>query len=101
MVLWDATEEVMDDVKVSNAVHQVLSSKAEVAVDGGRGATEESPGLWLVFGDVGVSVVEVGDGDDPVVDPHVRLTIESEDHGPADQGADVPDSGENEADADV
>ena len=92
---------MMDDMKVGNVVHQVLASEAEVAVDCGSGATEESPGFRLVFWNVGMSVVEVGDCYYPMVDPHVRLTIESEDHGPTDHSAGAPDSSENETDTDV
>lgn len=101
IILRDAREQVVDDVEVGDVVHQVLAAEPEAAVDRGRGALEEGPGFGLVFGDVGVGVVKVGDGYDPVVDPHVWLDVEEGHQGPADDLGAVVDADEGETDADV
>ena len=68
-------EEMMDDVKLDDAVEDMFPDEAELAIDGGCGALQEGPGLGVVFGQLGVRVMEVCDGDDPVVDPHIWLQI--------------------------
>ena len=56
-------EQVVDDVLVNDAVEEVAADEAKVAVDGGEGALDVGPALGVKVGDVGVVVVEVGDGD--------------------------------------
>lgn len=53
----------MDDVLVNDAVEEVAADEAKVAVNGGEGALDVGPALGVKVGDVGVVVVEVGDGD--------------------------------------
>lgn len=79
----DLREYVVDDVVISNVVHQMLATEAEIAVNGCSGTLQESPGLRFVLGDVGVGVVEVGDGDNPVVDPHIRHHVQKADSFPS------------------
>lgn len=91
----------MDDVVLGDVVHEVLAAEAEFAIHGRRGAFQERPGLGLVFGYVRVRVVEVGDGYDPVVHPHVRQHVEQRDGFEADLCACVPESRKHQSDADV
>ena len=58
----------MYDVKLGNFVPEMLTAKTKFAINCCRGAC---PGLRLIFGDVGVGVMELGDGYDPVVNPHI------------------------------
>ena len=69
---------------LGNVVHQMLSTETKFAIDGCSGALQESPGLRLVLGDVGVGVVEVGNGHDPVVNPHIRHHVQEADGFPSD-----------------
>lgn len=58
----DAGEEVVDDVEADDAVEEVLVDPAKVAVDGGKGTLDVGPVVGVVVVDVGVSVVQVGNG---------------------------------------
>ncbi len=53
----------MDHVVLDNVVEEVAADKAKVTVDGGQSALDKGPALSLKVGDVGVGVVQVGDGD--------------------------------------
>lgn len=64
-------EEVVHDVSVNDAVEKVGANEAEVAVNGTEVAQGEVPGALGVVGNLGVRVVQVGDGNQPVVNPHV------------------------------
>lgn len=50
-------------MRLDDAVEEVAADEAKVAVDGREGALDEGPVLSVEVGDVGVRVVEVGDGD--------------------------------------
>jgi hypothetical protein len=56
---------------VDNVMHEILSSPTEATVYGCSRASQEGPGIIVVFWQVGVSVMEVRDGNDPVVHPHI------------------------------
>lgn len=91
---------MVNDVGVDDAVEEVTADEAKVAVDGGEGTLDEGPVLGVEVGNVGVGVVEVGDGDQPVVDPEVGLAVHQEHHLPADHGRGeveaVADNGETD-----
>jgi hypothetical protein len=48
---------------LDDAVEDVLADEAKVAVNGGQGALDEGPAVLVVVGNLGVVMVEVGDGD--------------------------------------
>lgn len=62
MVEGNAREQVVDDVVVDDLVEKVTANEAKSSVDGGKGTLDEGPGLLVVVGNLGVSVVQVGDG---------------------------------------
>lgn len=45
MIAWYVRDVVMDDVVLDGSVEEVASDEAEVAIDGGRCALKERPGL--------------------------------------------------------
>lgn len=55
-------EHVVNNVVLDNAVEDVATNEAKLAVDGGSSALNESPFLGLVVRGLRVSVVEVRDG---------------------------------------
>lgn len=59
------------DVEFGYVMHEMLTAKPEFAINRCGGAFQECPGFRLVFGDVGMGVMEICDGYDPVVDPHI------------------------------
>jgi hypothetical protein len=63
VVEGDGRDVVVQDVRLDDAVHQVAADEAELAVDGGRGAAGEGPGVTGVVRERGVGVLEEGDGD--------------------------------------
>jgi hypothetical protein len=65
-------------VGTNDAVEQVAVDPAHVAVNGGQGALDKGPALGVKVLDILVVVVEVGDGNEPVVNPEVGDTIEEE-----------------------
>lgn len=71
VVEGDPGEQVVDDVRVNDAVEQVGSNEAKVAIDGAEVANGEVPGILAVVRNIRVGVVQVGDGDQPVVNPDV------------------------------
>lgn len=93
-------EEMVNDVVVDDVVKEVAADPAEITVNGGEGALNKGPALGLEVRDVGVGMVEIGDGNQPVVNPHVGLDVHEENHLPADVGRgkveDVSHDGEAE-----
>ncbi len=63
---------MVNDVEFGNVVHEMLATEPELAINCCRSAFQERPSLGLVFGNVGMRVVEVGYGHDPVIHPDVR-----------------------------
>lgn len=97
----DVREEMMDDVELDNAMENMFPDEAELTIDRGRGTLQEGPGLGFVFGQLRVRVMEVGDGDDPVIDPHIRLQIYESDGTKAEGGACKPESESGDREASV
>lgn len=63
LVEWDLGEEMVDNVVIDDFVEEVAADEAQAAVDGADGAIGEVPALVGVVDDVGVGMVEVGNGD--------------------------------------
>ena len=88
-------------MELGNVMHEMLATKTEFAINCCRGAFQECPGLRLVFRDVGVCMVEVGDGYDPMIHPHIRHHIQQRDNSKSDPSACIPKSKEHQSNADV
>jgi translation elongation factor EF-G len=58
---------MVDNVGIDDAVEEVLANEAEIAVNGGQSALDEGPAIGLEVVDLGVRVVQVGDGNCQVV----------------------------------
>lgn len=71
MVEGHLREHVVDHVAVVNMVQPPVESRAEVTVNSSKGSTDEGPLLGVVVGKADVAVLEVGDEDEPEVDPEV------------------------------
>lgn len=71
--------EMMADMCANNIVEEMSVNEAEVAIDGCSGSASECPGLIIVVGHGCISVLEEGDGDNPVVYPQPRNTPEDND----------------------
>jgi hypothetical protein len=54
---------VVNDVLLNDAVEKVLANEAELTVNSGESTLDVGPALRGVVGELGVVVVEVGDGD--------------------------------------
>lgn len=63
VVEGDVADVVVQNVGLDDTVEDVAADEAEVAVNGGSGATGEVPNLGLVVGEGGIGVLEEGDGD--------------------------------------
>ena len=74
---------MVDNVLVNDAVEEVLANKAKVTVDGSESSLDKGPAVGLKVVDIGVGVVEVGDGDEPVMNPHVGGDVQEKDSPPA------------------
>jgi len=62
VVEGDVADIVVQNVGLDDAVEDVATDEAEVAVDGGGSSAHKVPHLGLVVGKAGISVLEVGDG---------------------------------------
>ena len=80
----------MNYVKFDDIVHHVLAGERKLAIHSRGRAFQKRPCFRLVFGELRVRVVQVGDHDDPVVDPHPGDDVEENDHAGADLGPGVP-----------
>ena len=69
-------ENVVNNMEISNVVHKMLSTKPKISINCRSGAFQECPSLRLVLGYVGMGMMKVCDGDDPVVDPQIRHNIQ-------------------------
>ena len=92
---------MVDDMEFGNVLHQVLAIKIEFAVDGCGGAFQEFLSLRLVSGNVGVRMVEVDDGYDPVLYPYVRHHVQQSDSFQSDLCSCVPESDQRQANTSV
>lgn len=101
MVRRDLREEVVDDMELDDVVKHMLANEAKFSVNRSGSAFEESPSFGLEFREVGVCVVEVGDGDYPVIDPHVGLDVKERDHKETDLSGCVMKYYSHKADAEV
>lgn len=54
---------MVDDVLLDDAVEEVLANETELTVNGGESTLDVGPALSGVVRNIGVVVVEVGDGD--------------------------------------
>ena len=62
MVERDGRDEMVEDVGLDDAVHYVPANEAKFSVNGRSGATGKVPDIVLVVGKLGISVLQVGDG---------------------------------------
>ena len=74
---------MVDDMIVDNVVEEETAAPAKAAVNGGCCPLEEGPRLGFELWQIWVGVMEVCDGDDPMIDPHVRHNVETSYHSPA------------------
>lgn len=63
LVEGNAGEEMVDNVGVDDVVEEVAANPAEVTVHSGKSALDVCPALGVVVVNLGVVVVEIGDGD--------------------------------------
>lgn len=101
VVEGDGADVVMEDMGLDDAVQEVAADEAELAVNSRGGTTDKVPLLGGVVGERGVGVLEVGDGDEPVVDPEVGEEVPDEHVGGAEGLAEVDEGGDGDGDADV
>lgn len=62
VVEGDLGEQVVNNVVVDNLVEEVTTDETEATVNGGEGTLDKGPRIRIVVGHLGVSVVQVGDG---------------------------------------
>lgn len=62
MVEWNRRDEVVQDVRFDDAVQEMATDKAELAIDGRSSSTGKVPGFSGVVGKRWISVLEVCDG---------------------------------------
>ena len=55
-------EKMVDDVGLDDAVEEISADEAKVAIDGGERTLDVGPVLGIEVGEIGVGVVEIGDG---------------------------------------
>lgn len=58
----DLRKQMVDDVGLDDPVEEISADEAKVAVDGGEGALDVGPVVGVKVGELGVGVVEVGNG---------------------------------------
>lgn len=63
MIREYSREEVVDNVLLNDTVEQVLANEAKLTVNSSESALDVGPALVGVVRNLGVVVVEVGDGD--------------------------------------
>lgn len=94
-------EQMVGDVGSNDTVEQVAVNETKVTVDSGDGTLDKGPAVGLVVVHLLVGVVKVGDGDEPVVNPHVGNGVEEEHGAGADLGGAPVDGGGNDGQANV
>lgn len=101
LVKGNTREQVVNDVLLNDAVEQVLANETELAVNRGKGTLDEGPSLLGVVRDLGMVVMEVGDGDKPVVDPEVGDGVEEHDGGDVKDLSGFVQGGESDGQTDI
>lgn len=86
---------------IDNVVEKDAADPAEVTVNRSEGTLDEGPSLSFIVVNLGVVVVEVGDGHKPVVDPEVRHEVQQGNSLPPNDSAGKVEGTENETQAQV
>lgn len=94
-------EKMVDNVVIDNVVEKYTADPAEVTVNRGEGSLDKGPSLSFVVVNLGVVVVEVGDGHKPVVNPEVRHEVQQGNSLPPNDSAGEIEGAENETQAQV
>lgn len=97
----DRADVVVEDVGLNDTVEELTSDETELAVDGGSGANGEVPYLRLIMRKSWVGVLQIGDGNEPVVDPEVRDTIPDEEVEPSIVLTNIVQAGGGEEETDI
>ena len=92
---------MVNNVEISNVVHQMLPGKPKISINRRSGAFQERPSLGLVLRYVGMGMMQVCDGDDPVVDPQIRHYIQQQNGFGSDYSACVPKAGNGQANTNI
>lgn len=81
----------MNDMELGDIVHEMLPAESKLSINRCCSTFQERPSFGLILGHIGMRVVEVGNGHDPVVDPHVRHYVEQRNSLKSYFGACVPE----------
>lgn len=67
VVEGDGGDVVVEDVSLNDTVKKLATNETEFAVDSCSGTSGESPGVCVVVGKGGISVLEESDGDCAII----------------------------------
>lgn len=102
VVVRDLGGDVVSNMSLADTVENPSTDWAEhVSVNGGEGSSGKSPLVGRVVGEQRVGVLEVGDEDQPVVDPKVRKEVDDQDLGDGSLVGPVAESSEGDPDSNV
>ena len=87
---------MVDDMDFGNVMHQVLAIK-----NGRSGAFQECISLRLIFGNVGLRMMEVAYSYDPMLDPYARHHVQQSDSFQSDLCSCVPEPDELQTNASI
>lgn len=71
VIEWNSGDKVVKDMSLNDTMEELSSDKSEFTVDGSSSATGKVPSLGVVVGEGGVSVLEEGNGNQPVIHPEI------------------------------
>lgn len=101
VVKGNGADVVVENMGLDNAVEEVTADETELAVNSRGSTTDKVPLIRGVVRERRVGVLEVGDGNEPVVDPEVGKEVPDEHVGPAKGVAEVDEGGGGDSDTDV
>ena len=94
-------ERMVNNVEFDDVVEKMLADPGEFTVYRGRGALQQSPRAVSVLGKRRMGVVEVCDGQDPLIEPQPGLKVDWRDCGEAKNVTSPPKTERHHANADV
>jgi hypothetical protein len=75
VIVRHSGEEMVSDVGVGNVMMQMVNEETEITINGQSSSTLEVPNTLTVMGKSGVSVLKIGDQNEPEVDEQVRNEV--------------------------
>lgn len=96
IVEWNGADIVVKNMSLDNSVEKLSSDKSEFSINGRCGSSSIIPAFRSIVRKRWISVLKIGDGNQPVVDPKIRKPVPDKHVGPSEFLTQYEQSAEND-----